>query len=146
MKLRTLVNILLSTHVRVELFWKEREGLLNEINSIHSSFVGSDDLLNSPDIITDYILNIMSDRIQIYKKRKIEEFNVIKEYYNNSKMNYPPPKEDKQHFQELSRIISRKNDEEEKKDGSFFLELNNDELYELFSLEEWRQKQINRII
>lgn len=123
MKLRTLVNIL--GNGRVEIFWKEREGLLSEINSIHSSFVGSDDLLNIPDIITDYILNIMSDRIQIYKKKKIE---------------------DKQHFQELSRIISRKNEEEEKKDGSFFIELNNDELYELFSLEEWRQKQINKII
>ena len=135
MKLKTLISILLKTRGFQIIFWKTREELLQKIEDTFSSFEDSTDLLNNPEVIVDSILQ-MTDKISIYQREEIREEELIKKV----------PKEDVELIDTLNKIILKRNAEESLKDGCFFIELNNDELYELFSLEEWRQKQLNQLI
>ena len=135
MKLKTLISILLKTRGVQIFFWKTREELLQKIEDTFSSFEDSTDLLNNPEVIVDSILQ-MTDKISIYQREEIREEELIKKV----------PKEDVELIDTLNKIILKRNAEESLKDGCFFIELNKDELYELFSLEEWRQKQLNRLI
>ena len=147
MKLKTLISILLKTRSNIEaahfgtvkgvqiFFWKTREELLQKIEDTFSSFEDSTDLLNNPEVIVDSILQ-MTDKISIYQREEIREEELIKKV----------PKEDVELIDTLNKIILKRNAEESLKDGSFTIELNKDELYELFSLEEWRQKQLNQLI
>jgi rRNA pseudouridine-1189 N-methylase Emg1 (Nep1/Mra1 family) len=86
-------------------------------------------------MITDLIIN-MSDKIQIYQKQEIPEVELLKRV----------PKDNVELIDTLKQIIENRNIEENKIDGSFFIELNSDELYEIFSLESLRQRQLNKII
>jgi len=135
MKLKTLISILLKTRGVQIFFWKTREELLQKIEDTFSSFEDSTDLLNNPEVIVDSILQ-MTDKISIYQREEIREEELIKKV----------PKEDVELIDTLNKIILKRNAEESLKDGSFTIELNKDELYELFSLEEWRQKQLNQLI
>ena len=135
MKLKTLINILRSSG-KVEIFWKDREKLLSHIQHIHSSFEDSTDPMNNPEVITDIILNEMSDKVKIYQRQEVPEVEI---------MNWAP-KDNLEIIDTLKQIIENKNSKEGKRDGSFFIDLTSDILYELFSLEEWRQKQLNKIV
>lgn len=135
MKLKTLINILQSSGSTKKILWKERGELYLQIKLIHSSFEDSTDPLSSPEVIVDSILQ-MTDKIRIYQREEIREEELIKKVSQDNV----------ELIDTLKKIISERNDEESKKEGSFFIELNKDELYELFSLEEWRQKQLNRLI
>lgn len=135
MKLKTLINILRSSG-KVEIFWKNREELLSHIQHIHSSFEDSTDPMNNPEVITDIILNEMSDKVKIYQRQEVPEVEI---------MNWAP-KDNLEIIDTLKQIIENKNSKEDERDGSFFLDLTSDILYELFSLEEWRQKQLNKIV
>jgi len=135
MKLKTLISILLKTRGVQIFFWKTREELLQKIEDTFSSFEDSTDLLNNPEVIVDSIIQ-MTDKISIYQREEIREEELIKKV----------PKEDVELIDTLNKIILKRNAEESLKDGSFTIELNKDELYELFSLEEWRQKQLNQLI
>ena len=135
MKLKTLINILRSSG-KVEIFWKNREELLSHIQHIHSSFEDSTDPMNNPEVITDFILNEMSDKVKIYQRQEVPEVEIMKR----------APKDNLELIDTLKQIIENRNIEEDKKDGSFFIDLTSDILYELFSLEEWRQKQLNKIV
>ena len=135
MKLKTLINILQSSGSTKKILWKERGELYLQIKLIHSSFEDSTEPLSSPEMIVDSILQ-MTDKIRIYQRAEIREEEIIKKV----------PQDNVELIDTLKKIISERNDEESKKEGSFFIELNNDELYELFSLEEWRQKQLNRLV
>ena len=135
MKLKTLINILRSSG-KVEIFWKDREELLSHIQHIHSSFEDSTDPMNNPEVITDIILNEMSDKVKIYQRQEVPEVEI---------MNWAP-KDNLEIIDTLKQIIENKNSKEGKRDGSFFIDLTSDILYELFSLEEWRQKQLNKIV
>ena len=135
MKLKTLINILKSSG-KIEIFWKNREELLSHIQHIHSSFEDSTDPMNNPEVITDIILNEMSDKVKIYQRQEVPEVEIMKR----------APKDNLELIDTLKQIIENRNIEEDKKDGSFFIDLTSDILYELFSLEEWRQKQLNKIV
>ena len=135
MKLKTLINILKSSG-KIEIFWKNREELLSHIQHIHSSFEDSTDPMNNPEVITDFILNEMSDKVKIYQRQEVPEVEIMKR----------APKDNLELIDTLKQIIENRNIEEDKKDGSFFIDLTSDILYELFSLEEWRQKQLNKIV
>ena len=135
MKLKTLINILRSSG-KVEIFWKDREELLSHIQHIHSSFEDSTDPMNNPEVITDIILNEMSDKVKIYQRQEVPEVEI---------MNWAP-KDNLEIIDTLKQIIENKNSKEDERDGSFFIDLTSDILYELFSLEEWRQKQLNKIV
>lgn len=135
MKLKTLINILQSSGSTKKILWKERGELYLQIKLIHSSFEDSTDPLSNPEVIVDSILQ-MTDKIRIYQREEIREEELIKKVSQDNV----------ELIDTLKKIISEKNAEESKKEGSFFIELNKDELYELFSLEEWRQKQLNRLI
>jgi hypothetical protein len=91
--------------------------------------------MNNPEVITDLIIN-MSDKIQIYQKQELPEEELLKR----------APKDDLELIDTLKKIIEDRNIVENKRDGSFFIELNRDELYEIFSLESLRQRQLNKII
>jgi hypothetical protein len=134
MKLKTLINILTSSG-RLKIYWKDRDELLSQIIHRHSSFEDSTEPMNNPVMITDLIIN-MSDKIQIYQKQEIPEVELLKR----------APKDDLELIDTLKKIIENRNIEENKIDGSFFIELNSDELYEIFSLESLRQRQLNKII
>ena len=127
MKLKTLISILKSSG-KIEIFWKDQH--------IHSCFEDSTDPMNNPEVITDFILNEMSDKVKIYKKQEVPEVELMKR----------APKDNLELIDTLKQIIENRNIEEDKKDGSFFIDLTSDILYELFSLEEWRQKQLNKIV
>ena len=133
MKLKTLINILPGSTKKI--LWKERGELYLQIKLIHSSFEDSTDPLISPEVIVDSILQ-MTDKISIYQRGEIIEEEIIKKV----------PKDNVELIDTLNKIILKRNAEESLKDGSFTIELNKDELYELFSLEEWRQKQLNQLI
>ena len=135
MKLKTLVNISQSFGRTKKILWKERGELLREIKDIHAAFEDSTDSLNSPEVITDSILK-MTDKIHIYQREEIREEEIIKKV----------PKDKLELIDTLNKIIVKRNIEESEKEGSFFIELDKDELYNLFSLEEWRQKQLNKIV
>lgn len=135
MKLKTLINILQSSGSTKKILWKERGELYLQIKLIHSSFEDSTDPLSSPEVIVDSILQ-MTDKIRIYQREEIREEELIKKVSQDNV----------ELIDTLKKIISEENAEESKKEGSFFIELNKDELYELFSLEEWRQKQLNKIV
>jgi hypothetical protein len=134
MKLKTLINILTSSG-RLKIYWKDRDELLSQIIHRHSSFEDSTDPMNNPEVITDLIIN-MSDKIQIYQKQELPEEELLKR----------APKDDLELIDTLKKIIEDRNIVENKRDGSFFIELNRDELYEIFSLESLRQRQLNKII
>jgi hypothetical protein len=134
MKLKTLINILTSSG-RLKIYWKDRDELLSQIIHRHSSFEDSTEPMNNPVMITDLIIN-MSDKIQIYQKQEIPEVELLKRV----------PKDNVELIDTLKQIIENRNIEENKIDGSFFIELNSDELYEIFSLESLRQRQLNKII
>ena len=138
MKLKTLINILINSAYkteRVKIYWKDRDELLSNIIDRHSSFEDSTDPMNNPEVITDLIIN-MSDKIQIYQKQELPEEELLKR----------APKDDLELIDTLKKIIEDRNIVENKRDGSFFIELNRDELYEIFSLESLRQRQLNKII
>lgn len=135
MKLKTLINILRSSG-KIEIFWKDREELLSHIQHIHSSFEDSTDPMNNPEVITDIILNEMSDKVKIYQRQEVPEVELMKR----------APKDNLELIDRIKQIIENKNSKEGKRDGSFFIDLTSDILYELFSLEEWRQKQLNKIV
>jgi hypothetical protein len=138
MKLKTLINILINSAYkteRVKIYWKDREELLSKIIDRHSSFEDSTDPMNNPEVITDLIIN-MSDKIQIYQKQELPEEELLKR----------APKDNLELIDTLKKIIEDRNIVENKRDGSFFIELNRDELYEIFSLESLRQRQLNKII
>ena len=135
MKLTTLINILQSSGSTKKILWKERGELYLQIKLIHSSFEDSTDPLSSPDVIVDSILQ-MTDKISIYQREEIREEELIKKVSQDNV----------ELIDTLNKIILKRNAEESLKDGCFTIELNKDELYELFSLEEWRQKQLNRLI
>jgi hypothetical protein len=138
MKLKTLINILINSAYkteRVKIYWKDREELLSKIIDRHSSFEDSTEPMNNPEVITDLIIN-MSDKIQIYQKQELPEEELLKR----------APKDDLELIDTLKKIIEDRNIVENKRDGSFFIELNRDELYEIFSLESLRQRQLNKII
>jgi hypothetical protein len=78
----------------------------------------------------------MTDKIRIYQREEIREEELIKKVSQDNV----------ELIDTLKKIISEKNAEESKKEGSFFIELNKDELYNLFSLQEWRQKQLNELV
>jgi hypothetical protein len=138
MKLKTLINILINSAYkteRVKIYWKDRDELLSQIIDRHSSFEDSTDPMNNPEVITDLIIN-MSDKIQIYQKQELPEEELLKR----------APKDNLELIDTLKKIIEDRNIVENKRDGSFFIELNRDELYEIFSLESLRQRQLNKII
>jgi hypothetical protein len=135
MKLKTLINILQSSSSTEKILWKERGELYLQIKLIHSSFEDSTDPLSSPEMIVDSILQ-MTDKIRIYQREEIREEELIKKVSQDNV----------ELIDTLKKIISEKNAEESKKEGSFFIELNKDELYNLFSLQEWRQKQLNELV
>ena len=134
MKLKTLITILASSG-RTQLIWKEREGLLKQVERIHSSFEDSTEPMSNPEVITDSILE-MTDKISIYQRSQIDEIEILKRM----------PENEVEHIENLKKIIEKRNLEESKKEGSFVIHLTNDELYSLFSLEEMRQKQLNKIV
>ena len=142
MKLKTLINILRSSG-KVEIFWKDREELLSHIQHIHSCFEDSTDPMNNPVVITDFILNEMSDKVKIYQRQVYETAFGVRPEVELMKRD---PKDNLELINTLKQIIENRNIEENKKDGSFFIDLTSDILYELFSLEEWRQKQLNKIV
>jgi hypothetical protein len=139
MKLKTLINILTTTNSykteRVKIYWKDREELLSKIIDRHTSFEDSTEPMNNPEVITDLIIN-MSDKIKIYQKQELPEEELLKR----------APKDNLELIDTLKQIIEDRNIVENKRDGSFFIELNRDELYEIFSLESLRQRQLNKII
>lgn len=134
MKLKTLITILASSG-RTQLIWKEREGLLKQVERIHSSFEDSTEPMSNPEVITDSILE-MTDKISIYQRSQIDEIEILKRM----------PENEVEHIENLKKIIEKRNLEESKKEGSFVIHLTNDELYSLFSLEEMRLKQLNKIV
>lgn len=139
MKLQTLISILTSSGP-LKIYWRDREELLSQITYRHSSFQDSTETMNNPVVITDLIIN-MSDKIQIYQKQEIHEVEILKRAND-----LPSSKDDVKLIDTLKQIIENKNIEENKKDGSFFIELNKDDLYELFSLEIFRKRQLDKLI
>jgi hypothetical protein len=138
-KLQTLISILTSSGP-LKIYWRDREELLSQITYRHSSFQDSTETMNNPVVITDLIIN-MSDKIQIYQKQEIHEVEILKRAND-----LPSSKDDVKLIDTLKQIIENKNIEENKKDGSFFIELNKDDLYELFSLEIFRKRQLDKLI
>ena len=134
MNLKSLIQILISSG-RNKILWKQKEELLNHIRQIHSDFRGCTDGMNDPEIITDLILQ-MSDKISIYQKDQIHEVEILK--------NIPENKVSV--IENLKSIIEKRNLEESKKEGSFVIKLSEDELYRLFSLGYWREKQLNKLV
>lgn len=134
MNLKSLIRILISSG-RNKILWKTNQELISKIREIHSDFKGSTDGMNCPEIICDSILQI-SDRISIYQKAQIDEVEILKRV----------PESEVKHIENLKKIIEKRNLEESKKEGSFVIELNEDELYRLFSLEYRREKQLNKLV
>lgn len=150
MKLKSLINLLLRNSNdsfelrRVEILWKKREELLHQIESIHTSFEDSTDALNSPEVITDSIINEMFDKVQIYnKKDDVYQSNIQLAFKKARGFDFYNDLTDEELIQ---KIKLKHNIIEEQKEGSYFIQLSNDELYHLFSLEEWRQKQLNKLV
>lgn len=141
MKLKTLINILLSTG-KIELFWKDRDELLEEIKEIHSSFEDSTDLMNTPEVIVNSILE-MSDKIKVYKKIQLDSNKI---QYSLDKMRSGDFFKSQSDKELIEKITLKHNAVEDGKDGSYFIQLTNDELYQLFSLEELRQSQLNKLV
>lgn len=146
MKLKTLISILTYNTTQgqnatvnsglFEILWKDRDDLLKKIKNLYSSFEDTTDSMNSPENITDFIINEMSNKIQIYNKREVPEIELLGK----------APQDNLELIEVLKLIIDDRTKEENDKDGSFFIRLNNDELYNIFSLEEWRQMQLNKIV
>ena len=146
MKLKTLISILTYNTTQgqnatvnsglFEILWKDRDDLLKKIKNLYSSFEDTTDSMNSPENITDFIINEMSNKIQIYNKKEVPEIELLGK----------APQDNLELIEVLKLIIDDRTKEENDKDGSFFIRLNNDELYNIFSLEEWRQMQLNKIV
>ncbi len=134
MRLKTLIGISRSAG-RNRILWKNRQELLSQIIQLHTDFQDSTDSMNSPEIITDSILQ-MSDSISLYQRSQIDEVEILNRM----------PESEVKHIESLKRIIERRNLEESKKEGSFVIELSENELYHLFSLDHWREKQLNKLV
>lgn len=140
MNLKSLIRILISSG-RNKILWKTNQELISKIREIHFDFRGSLDGMNEPEIICDSILQ-MSDRISIYQRGQINEVEILNRIITNTQAVIKKVK----HIENLKKIIEKRNLEESKKEGSFVIELNEDELYRLFSLEYRREKQLNKLV
>lgn len=147
--LKALIRIVMSSG-RNKIIWKQSEELLNQIKNIHSSFEDSDEALNSPEVITNSILQ-MSDRINLYQKAQIDVKYILELVRDKTTLDEVEvlkrmPENEVNHIENLKRIIEKRNLEESKKEGSFIIELNEDELYYLFSLNYYREKKLTKLL
>jgi hypothetical protein len=129
MQLKTQINILTSSSKDncYTFIWKDESDLLNQIDTLVFSFRDSEAITPAKTIL-ECILTRFSDRTKTYggMSLDLESFNDVPEFVMDA----------------INKIIK----EQKSKSGNNILSLNVDELYELFSLSEFRRTRLNKIL
>lgn len=144
MNLKTAIDIKFPRDT-ITFYWKTREELLEQIDSLISRFSALfNGKLSNANCVADYILAL--DSVRVYKS----DIGKIGFYSASEKRNifiseinldtYPFEKE----FKDF--VLNPQIEQELSKEGSFVIELSKSELNELLSLAKFRTKQIDRIV
>lgn len=138
MKLKNLTQILTSTSKEgsYNLIWKDENDLLNQIENIVISFSNSSETITPAKLITSYILNEYKDRICIYVGMDFDLESIIN---SNPKINDDA-------LINIKKGISNILNKENSKKGNNALNLTNEEIYQLFSLSEYRNLKLDKIV
>ena len=147
MKLKTLIKVRLSTSEnpdKITIHWKTEEELLSWITLLIQSFNDSDEPMNDPKVILNYILSL-KDKIKSYQSNKdvIEKDLEFLDKCTKSAM-----KKDgmgQEEFKDIIDVVTKKIEREREKNGDPYIELTKDELYDILSLQAHREKQLNKI-
>lgn len=135
MNIKTQINILtsLSTNesgIKVHNFiWKDENELLKQIEDIVTAFSDSSESITPANSIKSAILNQYADRITTFGGMEIREIlrnTEIDDVIKNA----------------MKSII----DEQNSKKGRYSITLNEDEMYGLFSLSEFRKLKLDSIL
>lgn len=143
MNLKTAIDIKF-TNDTITFFWKTREELFDQIDSLISNFSQLfDGKLSSTECVVDYISSL--DSVRNYKSDigKLKFYNIIEKrtiYFSEIDLDTYPFGEEYREF-----ILEPKIKEELSKDGGFIVDITKSELNDLLSLDKLRSKQIDRI-
>ena len=129
MHLKTKIDILTSSSKDncYTFIWKDELDLLNQIETLIFSFRDSEAITPAKTIL-ECILTRFSDRTKTYggMTLDLESFNDVPEVVMDA----------------INKIIK----EQKSKSGNHIFSLTTDELYELFSLSEFRRTGLNKIL
>ena len=141
MKLKTLINLKFSTinSDSILIRWKTEEELLEYNTNLVKSFEDSDESVIGSKALTDIILS-MKDRIKSYQhdKNSIEKDLEFLRTFQSSTT-------DQVEYDRVKNIIFKKIENEKNKEGNPYIELTKDELYDILSLQTYREKQLDKL-
>ena len=141
MKLKTLINLKFSAinSDSILIRWKTEEELLEYNTNLVKSFEDSDESVIGSKALTDIILS-MKDRIKSYQhdKNSIEKNLEFLRTFQSSTT-------DQVEYDRVKNIIFKKIENEKNKEGNPYIELTKDELYDILSLQTYREKQLDKL-
>lgn len=114
--------------------WKDEQELLQKIKDITNSFIQPVEDITPAKTITYHILNMYKDRFKTY-----DGMNIDMSFIDDLKM-------DSNASNAVKKAVTKIISEQDAKKGNFCVRLDVMELYQLFSLEEFRKSQLNIII
>ena len=141
MKLKTLINLKFSAinSDSILIRWKTEEELLEYNTNLVKSFEDSDESVIGAKALTDIILS-MKDRIKSYQhdKNSIEKNLEFLRTFQSSTT-------DQVEYDRVKNVIFKKIENEKNKEGNPYIELTKDELYDILSLQTYREKQLDKL-
>ena len=141
MKLKTLINLKFSTinSDSILIRWKTEEELLEYNTNLVKSFEDSDESVIGAKALTDIILS-MKDRIKSYRhdNDKIEkDLEFLRNFQSGTT--------DQVEYDRVRNVIFKKIEDEKNKEGNPYIELTKEELYDILSLQTYREKQLDKL-
>jgi len=135
MTLKEQISILTSSSNGVYNFlWKDEAHLYEVIDFLIISFSATDELITNAKSVVYTILNDYRDRTKIY-----DGINYDVESFTNMKI-------DNELMKLLLKGVGNIVEEENSKKGNFSLALNEDEIYQVFSLSESRKSKLDDLV
>lgn len=125
MNLKTLIHISTSARGKLSLYFNSKEDLTQEVTDLVKSFEDSSEPLTPVNSIVDFLLekSVSNDFAREVKQIKKDKFE-------------NPEK------QEIFDKITRSH---KMTTSPFYVELTKEEMYQIFSLQSWREIQLNKI-